>query len=120
MPVSTTNAPSKTLTACRVNRRLAVRYPSGVATADGVAGLHGVMFKNVRVYDISQGGIALVLNRPLKQGENFFIQVTNNILDFSYDLDAEVRHVRPFGPGRWIVGFEFPRELTTAELASLL
>src|SRR5438270_9394527 len=110
MPVNTLKAPAKTLAACPINRRLAVRYPTGVATADGVAGVNGIMFRNVRVYDISQGGIALVLTKPLKKGENFYIQVSNTILGFSYDLDAEVRHVTPFGAGRWIVGFSFPRE----------
>ena len=62
----------------------------------------------------------MVLTKSLTTGDDLYIQVTNDILGFSYDLEAQVRHVSPFGAGRWIVGFAFPRELTPSELASLL
>jgi hypothetical protein len=119
MPVRTRSKPAILGVAYRTNRRVSIRYPSSVATACG-ADTDGVRFREVRVHDVSQGGIGLVLDKPLTVGDELYIQVTNNLLGFSYDLDAEVKHITPFAEGLWIVGFAFPRELTLAELAGLL
>lgn len=103
-----------------LNRRFSVRYPCGAATATRVARKPGQYFRRVRVHDISQGGIALVLRKPLRPGKLLFIQVKNRILGFSFDLAAEVRHATKHTPGHWLVGCAFTRELSPAELASLL
>src|SRR5687768_13958600 len=94
----------------RINRRVAVRYPGGGHTADGMHLETGVFFRQVHVYDISLGGIALILPKPLEIGLDLHIQINNRLLGFSYDLGAQVRHNTPYTRGRWIVGFEFPQE----------
>jgi hypothetical protein len=121
MPVrpSTQPAAKNRSVPARINRRLTLRYPGGAASGNGVDVRDGFLFRRALVYDVSQGGIALILTKPLTRGEDVCLQVTNNILAFSYDLDAQVRHVTPFANGCWMVGLAFPRELTLAELASL-
>jgi PilZ domain len=122
MPVRipSTGVAKKKRASTRFNRRFGVRYPSGVATANGPDAQDGLLFRQAPVHDISHRGIALILPQPLAPGEDLCIQVTNRILRFSYDLNVQVRHASPHGHGRWIVGFAFPRALTLAELASLL
>ncbi len=120
MPVQTETPVKKTRISSRINRRLAVRFPCPAATVDSVSAVATLLFRRVRVHDVSQGGIALVLPRPLAPGVQLSIQVTNHILGFSYDLEVEVRHVTAIGQHQWLVGFAFPRKLSHAELASLL
>ena len=122
MPVRTHAETAVTIprTSGRINRRVAVRYSGGGHTADGIHPEHGVLFRRVHVYDISQGGIALILPQSLDVGADLLIQINNRLLGFSYDLGAQVRHNTRYTKGRWIVGFEFPRELTLPELASLI
>jgi hypothetical protein len=103
-----------------INRRVSIRYPAGPATRTTLGRQPGEYLRRVRVHDISRGGIALVLRRPLKSGATVYVQVKNRILDFSFDLAAEVRHASRHTRGRWIVGFAFVRELSLAELATLL
>ena len=104
----------------RINRRVNVRYPSGAATTTAVGSSASPLLRRVRVWDVSQGGIAFILRKPLDVGQNVYIQITNRILNFTFDLAAEVRHVTKHTRGRWLVGLQFDRELTMAELASVI
>ena len=52
--------------------------------------------------------------------EMLFLQMTNSLLGFTYDLAAEVRHVTPHKRGAWLVGLAFDRPLSPGELAGLI
>jgi hypothetical protein len=103
-----------------INRRVTLRYPCGPVTVTSIARKSRPRFTKARVHDISQGGIALILRRPPQVGEDVYLQLTNRILDFSFDLVAEVRHVERRPRVGWIVGLEFCEPLSLAELAALL
>ncbi|MFO0965598.1 MAG: PilZ domain-containing protein [Gemmataceae bacterium] len=110
--------PSLSRSASWLSRRLTIRYPSGLGADTGLAS-DGVACRRVKVHDISKGGIALLLRRPLEIGKEVLIQISNRPLRFSFDLGAVVRHATPFTRGRWIVGLQFHQELTGEELANL-
>jgi hypothetical protein len=74
----------------------------------------------VRVYDVAQGGLALVLPRAPALGEAIYLQVSNDVLGFTYDRAAEVRHARPYQRGTWLVGLAFEQPLSAIELAGLI
>ncbi|MCS7047158.1 MAG: PilZ domain-containing protein [Gemmataceae bacterium] len=102
------------------NRRVTIRYPASAAVLTGIARKPQSLFVKARIHDISQGGIALVLKHPPKIGETIYLQLTNRILEFTFDLAAVVRHVTPTPTGSYIVGLAFDEQLTLAELAALL
>ena len=63
---------------------------------------------------------ALLLRRAPAVGETIFLQMSNSLLDFTFDLAAEVRHATPHTRGTWLVGLGFDRSLSLAELAALI
>lgn len=103
-----------------VNRRVSIRHNAAATTGVTLAKRPRSPFRKVRVQDISQGGIALIVRQAPEVGESVLLQMHNRLLDFSFDLAAAVRHRRPHGRGSWLVGLEFDRTLSLAELASLL
>src|SRR5687768_1993252 len=76
-----------------INRRVSIRYPGGLATVASAAMQTASRFRKARIIDVSQGGIALVLRRQPKIGDFIVLQLTNRILQFTFDIAAEVRHV---------------------------
>ena|SRR5438105_4775793 len=105
--------------AVALNRRLTIRHPAAQATEVAITE-SGPPFQKVRVYDVSQGGLALILPRAPEVGESIFLQVSNDTLGFTYDLPAEVRHTRPYQRGTWLVGLAFEQPLSPGELAGLI
>src|SRR5438132_9805562 len=79
-----------------INRRVTVRHGAAETTQVSVAPRRRSPFHKARVHDISQGGIALVLRHAPAVGELIFLQMTNRLLGFTYDLAAEVRHTVPY------------------------
>ena len=105
-----------------VNRRVTIRYPGSAVAEAETAPADGPcpQLHKARVHDVSQSGIALILEHPPTIGEPIYLQLTNRILDFTFDLSADVRHVSRRERGDWIVGLEFDEALSLAELAALL
>lgn len=102
------------------NRRVALRYPCGMATSTRIK-MDGVNpFQRVIGHNISQGGMALILSECPEVGTFVHVRVRNSILEFSYDLAARIVHVAPTEYGEWLVGLAFARQLSLPELASLL
>ncbi len=101
------------------NRRLTIRHASALshvsATHEGLS-----PFQKVRVHDVSQGGVALILPQAPPVGATIFLQMTNRHLDFTFDLAAEVRHATPHQRGSWLVGLAFAEALSSAELGALI
>jgi hypothetical protein len=103
-----------------INRRVTIRRPCGMSTSVAIAPERRSPFSKARVHDISQGGIALVLKHEVPVGETLFLQMTNSLRGFTYDLAAEVRHATAHTRGRWLIGLEFDRTLSLGELAALI
>ncbi len=103
-----------------INRRVTIRRPCGAQTQATMAKQRRTPFQRARIHDISQGGVALVLRQAPAAGTTIFLQLTNSLLGFTYDLAAEVRHATPHRGGTWLVGLAFDRELSTGELAALI
>ncbi len=102
-----------------INRRVSIRHPSSNDADATIGRRRRSPFQKVRIHDVSEGGIALVLKQPPPIGKCLFLQLTNRILEFSFDMAAEVRHVTPLKSG-WIVGLQFDQPMTPEELAGLL
>src|SRR5436190_132166 len=112
MAVQSASKPAARRTGARSNRRVSVRYGAPASTAK-MGTPEGVLLRQVRVYDLSTGGIALIMAKPLEASDDtYYIQLNNRLLGFSYDLAAQVRHSTPHIRGQYIVGFSFLRELT--------
>lgn len=101
------------------NRRVNVRYQASSTTAVDVQGKPGELGRG-RVQDISRSGLALLLQHSLEAGTEVLIRVKNEALDLTYDLAARVVHSSKKDRDLWIVGCHLSRELTEAELETLL
>lgn len=102
------------------HRRVSIRYPCGLALVTKVRLEDSKAFRRVLGHNISQGGMALILDDVPEIGAVVQVRVKNRILNFSYDLAARVIHASPFEDGRWLMGVAFSRQLSLAELAGLL
>ncbi len=102
------------------NRRITIRYPGGADTEAAVGSARLSPFQKVRIHDISRQGVSLILPTLPPVDAPIFLQVTNSLLEFSYDLAAEVRHVRPHKQSSWLVGVEFDEPLSDSEFAALI
>ncbi len=101
-----------------LNRRVAVRFPCGRKTSGRFSlGRH---LHRARIHDLSVGGMALLLRRPLRAGRSVLIQLKNDELELAYDLAASVAHSTKKSRTHWLVGLAFARELTETELRNLL
>jgi hypothetical protein len=122
MPHSTPSALAPQAAPCPggANRRLTIRHPCPPTTQVSAANDPHWPFQRVRVQDISQGGVALILPHAPAVGETIFLQMTNHILDFTFDLAAEVRNVGPHPRGSWLVGVAFDEALSAEELGGLI
>jgi hypothetical protein len=100
------------------NRRLTIRHPAPKTTTTAIA--VSPPLQKVRVYDVSEGGLALILPHAPAVGEAIYLQVSNDALGFTYDRAAEVRHTRPYQRGTWLVGLAFEQPLSAGELAGLI
>ncbi len=103
-----------------INRRAAVRHCCGRNILSQAARAAKGKTLPVKIFDISVGGVALILRSALKPGTLLLIQLKNQALQISYDLAARVVHSRPAPRGQWVVGCVFARELSPLELDTLL
>jgi hypothetical protein len=106
--------------AAGVNRRLTIRHGGDLGTQVNAANDQLSAFQKVRVHDISQGGVALILPHAPTVGTTIFLQMTNRHLEFTYDLAAEVRHTTPHQRGSWLVGLAFEQALSADDLVGLI
>jgi hypothetical protein len=103
-----------------LNRRVAVRRPCRPGTSARVAASRGLLARSALLVNLSQTGLALRLRRRVKRGSRLLIEMTNADLGLAYDLAARVVHSTQLPAGQWLIGCAFARELTAAELHTLL
>jgi c-di-GMP-binding flagellar brake protein YcgR len=102
------------------NRRVSVRRACAKETTSRVVARGELRVRQASIKDISLGGIALVLETPLKPGTRLLIQLKNHKIGLSYDLAARVVHSFRKPPTKWVIGCSFTRELTQDEFENLL
>src|SRR4051812_40840050 len=100
-----------------LNRRVAVRHVCRSGTAGRVAATRALVARSAPIQNLSVGGAALRLRRPLRRGARLLIQLTHKGVGLAYDLAARVTHCTRQADGKWLVGCAFARELAPAELA---
>jgi hypothetical protein len=102
------------------NRRLTIRYAGGAHMDANLTNNPLSPFQKVRIQDISQGGVSLILPQRPALGATILLQMTNHVLGFTCDLAGEVRHVTPDERGSWLVGLAFEQPLSLSELDGLI
>jgi hypothetical protein len=102
---------------CRVYER----YPSGVPTSCQPASARagGDLKWSANVYDVSLGGIGLVVSRRFERGTALAVEVPELHSDQCYTTFAKVMHVRRLDDGSWLHGCAFVGELSEDGLKAL-
>jgi len=70
-----------------------------------------------RAYDISVGGIGIIISEELDLKEQVKIELRNDIQRFTKTVRGIVRHKRPRKDGGFVVGIEFYLRLTPLEVS---
>jgi hypothetical protein len=101
------------------NRRASVRYQCGLATPGRVLA-EGQECQRAWILDLSQGGVGLLLSRPLEAGSKVMIVVKSSNSDKTFELVGHICHSSRQADGDWIVGCEFEKKLAVEALDELL
>jgi hypothetical protein len=103
-------------------RRAAVRYVTTMEASYHPVAMHTVGPSSpARIWDLSLGGVALIVNRPLEVGATVAVVPESLPASLYPGLDARVVHARPHdAAGLWLVGCAFLTPLTEEQLAALL
>jgi hypothetical protein len=103
-----------------VNRRVSIRKPPSPVASTQVADGISFRYRRALIRDLSASGIGLITRQEFPIGTHILIQIKNEILDVTYDLLAKVVHVSEKRKDQYILGCEFTRGLTQAELETML
>jgi hypothetical protein len=79
-------------------------------------------FQSVRafIHDVSPGGIAFLINRPLKPGNRVAFQLRSDRRGNTRIQSARVIHLTPQSGGNWLVGCELSPPLGDEDLHYLM
>src|SRR5262245_24076297 len=102
-------------------RRAGVRHASTMEASYHACAVEAVGPSSpARIWDVSLGGLALVVGHPYDAGVR--LSVVPEVLpqSLSPGLEVEVLHVTPHGEGLWLAGCRFLNPLTEEELMILL
>lgn len=103
------------------NQRATVRYHCAPATPARLLLHEDLEFQRGWVLNISLGGLALQVARPLQTGALAALAMTGASSKKTYELAVHVVYCaqQPSG-GEWIAGLEFVQQLTADDLDDLL
>jgi hypothetical protein len=99
------------------DRRVWVRFPSGLETALRPAGGPDGPRLGTRVQDVSRGGIQLLVDRPFEAGELLSVELPEAGGQAPSTVLACVVWATPVEGGPWSVGCTFASELSDDDLA---
>lgn len=102
------------------NHRASVRYRCAPATAGKVYLSDDEKFVRAWVLNISEGGLALLLDRSLELGLVLAIQMKCSTGEKLVQLSAQVAHCTCQSKGDWVIGCEFVVPLAKEQLDELL
>jgi hypothetical protein len=103
-----------------LDRREALRFAIHRETAGHLIAAVGETFWPARVIDLSARGIRLLLRRRFEPGKLVLVELANGRRVFSCALVIRVVHVTPEPDGAYLLGGEFSRKLSQAELMALM
>jgi hypothetical protein len=102
-------------------RRTAARHPCHVGTVCQVLEPGSDRAWVAGVWNISRGGISLLLEQRFEPGRTLSLELRNEQRDFFCRLGFEVRYSGICFPnGAWLHGCAFDRELRETELRALI
>jgi hypothetical protein len=104
----------------RGNARVTVRYRCAPATLGRLYVGEDHEFQQAWVVDLSQGGIGLLVSRPVPIGISAVIRMRAGDRGETQALTARVIHCTLHASGEWLVGCAFAQPLTRERLESLL
>jgi hypothetical protein len=102
-----------------LERRQTPRCPSNLTVSCRPASLGNDSWLEVRLQDISAGGLGLSSPRAFEPGKLLEVERPGPAGKRPFRLVTCVRHARQEEPGRWRLGCSFIRELDDAELEAL-
>jgi hypothetical protein len=73
-----------------------------------------------QVYNLSRGGLAVLLDDPIEPGTVLRVGLLNGSGNFWHLKVMRVVHTTPLAEGQWVVGSRFLTRLTEKELQGLL
>ena len=102
-------------------RRRHVRHRDRLIPAPAIRYLVRPSFRNcwALLEDVSAAGVGLLLGHAVAPGTVLLLQLGAYRPGHAFPRLARVVHARPRGDGYWIVGCQFTRPLTEAELAAV-
>jgi len=102
-----------------LNRRDARRYPYKALVSYRVVATRRSSWL-ARVGDLSQTGLALLIEHQLESGLMIMIELEDLAPQMPQILLARVRHCTRQANNRWLIGCEFARSLSEKELQLLI
>ena len=101
-------------------RRAWVRYPRRLTTMWQLFGARQEETWNGSVFDVSQTGLGLVINRSFPASTVLSVRLQTGGRKPSRTLLVRVRHCSPRENGEWLVGCTFVVKLKDADLKDLI
>jgi hypothetical protein len=101
-------------------RRASERFPPGVAVSWHVLREDRDEEPRASVHNLSATGVGLLVDRPFKPGTVLVLGLQTRHRRLSRPLPARVMHASTAEGGKWLVGCQFVRKLSEAELQVLL
>ena len=99
----------------RADVRYYYRRPTAAYVVRG-----GVCERNVRLHDISLGGVALVAPREIEPGTELWVGLPTAEPGVALTRRARVVHARRMGPLHWLLGCAFLGRLEEGDLERVL
>ena len=100
-------------------RRIAPRYSGSQVTSCQIIALPSKVPVQVKLRDISSGGLGLLARESLAKGTFLAVDLLGT-KDFHLRLRAQVVHATPQSNGLWVLGCVLERELGREELEAML
>ena len=102
------------------NRRASVRYRCAPATSGKVLLGECTEYQSAWVIDLSQGGVGLLMARPLAVHTSLTLKLYGLVSKIAYEIQALVAHNTQQSDGDWLVGCQFVDALTSEQVDDLL
>ncbi len=102
------------------DRRAAERFPVNADTACDFLSPVQEDFGPVRIKNVSNEGIGLIVGRKLEAGMLVTLTLANRTRSFSKNFLVRVAHVTPQPGGTFLIGGTFQTSLTYEELRTLV
>jgi hypothetical protein len=101
-------------------RRKSERFLRGSWTSARVTTTQGEEREVLAVFNLSFGGVRLVLRDPIDQNAVAGIRLSHSLRDFACQVPVHVVYTEKYSNGHTILGGAFTRELRAAEIQELV